>query len=466
MIMDAKKKKTLTLITITGITLVLGVIAVVTALRLRSIGTQPVAPTAPQSQPRAQEVPTPLPACFAEFIVGENACNGWCDSDSDCATGFCLREPGAPGVCRNSACAGEESCECPTPQHLECDTDTFACVLVDGAGTNECSVDTNGEPSADCSHTACNTTTQTCEIVPGGGVADECALGLTPDDCTIPTHLECISDACVPVPGLAGDPDQCDATDPNACQPETHLDCVDYACVPVPGGGVDDLCTIGGTECEPNTYTVCEDEACVQKTGDEPSTCNPDDPDACSNPQRMACVGMACQIVNEAGADTCSDAADCYYYSCTADNACGRVAGTLADSCNDNADCAPAKHNVCENNACVPADGEGQNECATDMDCESPTHQACSNNSCTTVIGGGIDSCMEDADCAPASTPTPGPSSTPRPTSPLATSAPVSTPVPTTPPALPQAGTTAPTVAIITMGAVLLLAGLAAVIAL
>ena len=55
-------RKTKRLMTIGGVLLILAllIIAVITALRLQQIGTEPVAPSVPKSQPKAQgAIPTP-----------------------------------------------------------------------------------------------------------------------------------------------------------------------------------------------------------------------------------------------------------------------------------------------------------------------------------------------------------------------------------------------------------------------
>lgn len=72
-------KKNLTLIIIVGVTIILAVLSVVTALKLKQLGTQPVAPSAPESKPKAQTGPTATPfipditpavsACKATFSV-------------------------------------------------------------------------------------------------------------------------------------------------------------------------------------------------------------------------------------------------------------------------------------------------------------------------------------------------------------------------------------------------------------
>jgi len=108
------KQKTILLIAITLLTLVLGVIAVVTAYRLRQLATVPVAPNVPQSQPYAAT--TAEPVCTKIFTVAKSTCSGFCNSESDCSTGFTCSDQ---GVCINSACAVElqdSNCQCPQTQ--------------------------------------------------------------------------------------------------------------------------------------------------------------------------------------------------------------------------------------------------------------------------------------------------------------------------------------------------------------
>ena len=124
----------------TGITLVmvfLGVVAVVTAWRLRQLAQVPVAPNVPQSQPQAL-VPTatPIPGltgaeCVTSFEVGANTCRGWCDEDSDCTTGYsCYLEGDAEtGVCLSTTVDCKQSeqdsnCECPEMGAVTCQSKT------------------------------------------------------------------------------------------------------------------------------------------------------------------------------------------------------------------------------------------------------------------------------------------------------------------------------------------------------
>jgi hypothetical protein len=108
----------------TGVTLMLGVIAVVTAVRLRQLSTVPVAPNVPESQPRAQTAPTPtppatLPACMAAVVVETSVCGGWCNDDSDCTgDNLVCNLTGDTGMCVSSACEPSEqdnNCVCAVP---------------------------------------------------------------------------------------------------------------------------------------------------------------------------------------------------------------------------------------------------------------------------------------------------------------------------------------------------------------
>lgn len=67
-------KKNLVIIGIIILTIVLGVVSVLTALKLKELGTRPIAPSVPESKPEAQEgIPAdlvPAPGCRLTFSVG------------------------------------------------------------------------------------------------------------------------------------------------------------------------------------------------------------------------------------------------------------------------------------------------------------------------------------------------------------------------------------------------------------
>lgn len=113
------RKKLILIIVITFSTLVLSVIAIATAWKLRQVATVPVAPNVPQSQPQAASAPsaTPTPelVCAVTFAVAKNSCDGWCNDSSDCELGMTCLIAGTSevGVCRNPACTSDVDCLCP-----------------------------------------------------------------------------------------------------------------------------------------------------------------------------------------------------------------------------------------------------------------------------------------------------------------------------------------------------------------
>lgn len=146
-------KKNWVFLTIGLVSLFLGVMAVLTAVRLRE--EQPVAPTAPQSQPRAVDG-VPVAACTLTFTItlpgasptptptpGSSPsptptptpgvspsptptptptpipqCNESCTSNANCPSSMiCYITAGqTSGNCRNPACQTETDCICETAQ--------------------------------------------------------------------------------------------------------------------------------------------------------------------------------------------------------------------------------------------------------------------------------------------------------------------------------------------------------------
>jgi len=118
-------------------TLILAGVAVFTAIRLYQLRQEAVAPTAPTSKPKAQEVPiacqslaftlstgtpTPTPAACNE------SCNVTIHPPINCQTGLICYQTsslvGAPGVCRNPSCAAETDCLCGTSTPIPTPTPT------------------------------------------------------------------------------------------------------------------------------------------------------------------------------------------------------------------------------------------------------------------------------------------------------------------------------------------------------
>lgn len=131
-----KLKKNWQLVLIVLVTIILGTIAVVTAIRLAQIGQEPIAPTAPTSKPEAAFLgrepteactlsfnvsteespspspsespsPSPVPECYEECIDDED-----CPQDYEDVTLVCQDIDGV-NLCVNDECPEEEDCLCP-----------------------------------------------------------------------------------------------------------------------------------------------------------------------------------------------------------------------------------------------------------------------------------------------------------------------------------------------------------------
>lgn len=127
-------KKNLTIIVLLLSTILLAIIVLFTAIKLRQPG--PVAPTVPQRKPKAVEKPQPSAECQTTFrvIVGPTNtpgpsptitltptpyttdCYTQCDTDVSCTHSLVCREM-SPGVklCVNPDCPNERNCWCPGP---------------------------------------------------------------------------------------------------------------------------------------------------------------------------------------------------------------------------------------------------------------------------------------------------------------------------------------------------------------
>jgi len=210
--MSDQQKKTFTLIGLSTLVLVIVGISLLTVFKLRQIGTQPVAPTAPTSKPAAAEgVPA---ACRLSFTVAPLECNeGPCTEDSQCGEGMICDEDS--GTCRNpdnptsetcsppeyacnTACTGTTDTGCaqvnPDYSCQEVATDEFRCRLTDNPDSSTCqpesgpvtyacnsgctdnsqcqSVNTNytcaNTPDGQRCRLTSNTSSSTCQSAPGG----------------------------------------------------------------------------------------------------------------------------------------------------------------------------------------------------------------------------------------------------------------------------------------------------------
>lgn len=149
-----KLKKNWLLILITLATIGLGVIAIITAIRLNSLGTKPVAPTAPKPAPALEPSPTPGTPCTLNFCITETtptptttvvvtttptptgrvtvtptptgavtttpqptptpitSCYNECLSSSDCRSGLICQQISGVKRCLNTKCETESDCVC------------------------------------------------------------------------------------------------------------------------------------------------------------------------------------------------------------------------------------------------------------------------------------------------------------------------------------------------------------------
>lgn len=151
--MDIKKNWYVILIGLT--TVILGAIAVMTALRLYQAGNKPVAPNAPESQPAAQTLPTPTPTpaslCQLAFTLNVPSgtptptpinsltptpnpsatptpkpsatptplasCYHSCVSDNDCEGALACQTIAGSQKCVKPACPEERDCVCDLAQN-------------------------------------------------------------------------------------------------------------------------------------------------------------------------------------------------------------------------------------------------------------------------------------------------------------------------------------------------------------
>jgi hypothetical protein len=184
-------KKNWQIVTIGFATFLLAAIAVVTAWRLYEIGREPVAPTAPTSEPRAEELEcntywyyddenrvcqqqefcglyeyqglmtfttqeecqtslSAADACALQFTITASpppGCYEECEiGGEDCSGGYVCQDVDGTNLCVNSECPDEEDCICPSPSpspspssgcYEECETNDdcqgdYICYNVDG----------------------------------------------------------------------------------------------------------------------------------------------------------------------------------------------------------------------------------------------------------------------------------------------------------------------------------------------
>ncbi|KKQ95958.1 MAG: hypothetical protein UV74_C0013G0562 [Candidatus Woesebacteria bacterium GW2011_GWB1_43_14] len=206
--LDFIKRNKVTVIILVS-TLVLGGIAIFTAVRLYSLRSQRVAPSAPESIPGAA-APTLTNTCDLTFTTtAETAgCNDPCTDDTDCteANHTCVDtdDDGVDDSCRLTAYPDEIDCQAPVvpdscndscTTNAECvavDPD-FTCSDTDDAGNLRCRLDENPD-STTCQpadNPQCNDTCDNNSDCPTSMVCDSTSDTCRNPDCRAETDCVC-----------------------------------------------------------------------------------------------------------------------------------------------------------------------------------------------------------------------------------------------------------------------------------
>lgn len=309
---------------------------------------------------------------------------------------------------KHTACVGEQcvivsgagtnectdAAECTGTSHLAC-TGVGSCTIVQGPGRDLCSLANANEDCCDpadpaCSHNQCDFFAETCDVVTGPGLL-QCSVDT---QCT-EYHFSCSNQQCAIFPGDG--PDTCgSALD---CAPTCNLDgqcsadesCQCLDCFDAPrcnecnGNAVCDngescACNDCADEpaCMPHLECDVESRQCTVVLGPGTNTCQSAE-DCAGDELHLECRNMACTLVSGPGLDLCGtdddccDPADpqCRHRQCNPfTQSCIDVPGPALDQCGNGNDCT-AFHSVCDDNACVMVEGEGPSECLDASMCQS-----------------------------------------------------------------------------------------------
>jgi hypothetical protein len=419
-----KHKKVIIYVGLTFVMVLLGAVAVITAMRLQQLATEPVAPNVPQSKPQAAALPTAtvaptsdLKACITDFSVAKSVCQGWCNEDTDCATNFeCYME--------------DEDAEDPVGK---CVAVTEDCLPE--TQTDECTCAEEKVISCKSKVVYKNVSTNT------AGNYDLSDANKLADNANVSS-----GDKLVYVVSLISNQANGEANGAAVIEdviPNT-LDILDYNEEECSEDGQTITCDFDGTLPKQYVFWVqvkSNITASVDITNKATVVDENDNEDDCSATVKVVVGPTSTPTPGPTATPTPGPTAtptppQQQHLACV-DESCEVVAGGGENLCDTDADCEKETHLACVNEACEAVDGGGADLCSSDSECLRETHLACVSQSCTPVDGGGSDRCTGDSDCIQP------------------------TPVPTvTTPDLPQAGGIAPTLGIITMGAVLLMAGL------
>lgn len=386
-----KNRKVVVYVALTMVMVLLGAVAVITALRLQQLATEPVAPNVPQSQPQAAGETN---ACVTDFTVATSACKGWCDGDNDCGDGFeCFKTPDTAetGVCvavTDECEPGEQdsTCECPQIGVVSCrDKLVYKDVSANTAGNYDLAESNKLAANAEIGLNQ--------QLVYAITLTSTEATGSATIEDTLPTTV----------------------TFKDAVTGCTHAN-----------GKV--TCSYEGIMPKTFAYRVQVKNNLVA-TVEIKNTATVKDIEG----EEDVCEATVRYVVGPTNTPTPTPTPT----NTPTPTTTPRPSATPTTPANSPTPTTPQTHLACVNESCQEVSGGGSDQCNDDMDCARETHLACVGQACQEVDGGGMDMCSDDSDCL------------------------VPTPIPTTvPPDLPAAGAMTPTIAIIALGGVMLLAGL------
>jgi len=349
-------------------------------------------------------------------------CNGNNTTHNECIDFSCLPVNG-PGVDQCS-----ESVECTYSTHKGCNI-FGQCVDLFGPGTQDCPEDCNGfhtectgptQECADCRLERCNSIgevtgcflcddecalDEACVLVPGAG-NNECEMDDYNNSCK--DHNVCTEDGqCIrtenPGIGECNNDAECDCVG-DFC---SHYECdIEEECVELPGPGPQDC------DCE-NSHNECNkiSRQCVVVDGPGADQCN--DHLDCTDTHTECNSFNQCVVIDGLGNNECSVDADCSYYGC--DNSDGGCSCILMsgigqdDECSSNEDCLAspvcAIKSSCADLSCeLEPCQEGEDcldDCYSNEDCctGEETYLACENEKCICKQGNLPDECNFDDEC-------------------------------------------------------------------
>ncbi len=360
--------------------------------------------------------------CVSVPGVGTNGC----EDDVDCArtqhlacVGRTCAMVDGPGM---DLCDIGDPIDCADDEHRQCDLLFQTCEIVDGAAEDQCETDGNcatmtlacvGEqcvPVPGTDEPSCSTNESCIAACNGDGLCSES------EDCTC---SDCFGESRCSACDLdaqcdAGEDCGCsDCSDEPACQ--THLECVDEQCVSVPGVGVNEC--DDDVDCARTQHLACVGRACAMVDGPGMDLCDIGDPIDCADDEHRQCdlLFQTCEMVAGAAEDQCEDDGNCadMTLACVGEQ-CKPVPGTDEPSCHSES----CRTSQCGNGAVEGAEqcDEGElngvwqgNECrymTCNADCTLPRCGDGTVNACTwtSTIHGGEECDDGDENGQPGST--------------------------------------------------------------